>query len=176
MNTCRALPSLLCLLLPALSQTIASSAPTAPPAHTAPKSAAGGAELDEQDKTFPAQASVAAKTAFDSIPAAAPAVKTALDAHALATAQKLLGKDGAFQGTVSKVYVPHGNGRVVLDFAPHYHDALTAVIKPDAYAKFPDLNLLLGKRVLILGKFTAYHERPEVDLVAPAQLRVIAEK
>lgn len=65
---------------------------------------------------------------------------------------------------------------MILDFAPDYHTALTAVVNPDAYAKFPNLAGLAGKRVLIQGKFGAFHNSPQVELTSPAQVKVIVSK
>ena len=173
MNTCKTIALLFCALSAGASLTaIYADPPAAPVAAPAAK-----ADTDkDEEKTFPAQASVAAKTAFGTVPAASPAVKKALEAHALAAAQALIGKPGAFQGTVSKVYVPRNNGRVVLDFDPDYHSALTAVVNPEAYAKFPTLVGLAGKRVLIQGKFSAYHNAPQIELTGPAQVKVIEGK
>ncbi len=131
------------------------------------------AQHEDEGKTYPAQATVAAKKPFATVPAASPAVAKALNAAALDAAQKMIGKAGAFQGTVSKVYVPHGNSVVILDFAFNYHAALTAVVKPDAYAKFPDLSQLEGKHVLISGKFIIFHNAPQIELTSPAQVKVI---
>jgi len=145
------------------------AAPT-PPAKAAP--AAKGAEAEE--KAFPAQATVAAKSAFATTSASDKAVTLALDAKALAEALKLVGKPGAFQGTVSQVYSPRNHSVAILDFAPNYRDALTATVKPDAYAKFPDLSHLVGKRILISGKFSANsHGVAQIELTGPVQVKII---
>lgn len=146
------------------------AAATKPPAKAAP--AAKGA--DAEDKTFPAQSTVAAKTAFGTVAASDKAVAQALDAKALAEALKLVGKPGAFQGTVSQVYSPRNHSLAILDFAPHYREALTATVKADAYAKFPDLSQLVGKRVLVSGKFSANsHGVAQIELTGPNQVKVI---
>ncbi len=125
-------------------------------------------------KTFPAQATVAAKTIFATVAASDKAVAAALDAKALADALKLVGKPGAFQGTVSQVYSPRDHSVAILDFAPDYHDAVTATAKPDAYAKFPDLRDLIGKHVLVIGKFSANsHGVAQIEMTGPDQVKVI---
>ena len=50
------------------------------------------------------------------------------------------------------------------------------MVRPGAYPKFPDLNLLLGKHVLIQGAFIAYHGSPEVELTDPSQVKIILGK
>lgn len=129
---------------------------------------------DAGEKTFPAQSVVAAKTAFATVVASDKAVAAALDAKALADALKLVGKPGAFQGTVSQVYSPRSHNVAILDFAPDYHAAVTAAVKPDAYAKFPDLKSLVGKHVLISGKFSANsHGVAQIEMTGPAQVKII---
>ena len=163
---------LLCALLTCVS--LVPGADAAPPTASKPAPAARPSSGNaETKKAYSPQSTVAAKTAFASVPANSPVVKNSLDAKSMADAQKLIGKSGAFQGTVSKVYVPRGNGIVVLDFAPDYHSALTAVVKPAAYAKFPDLIRLEGKHVLISGKFISFHNAPEMELTALTQVKVI---
>lgn len=131
--------------------TFAAPVPTAP---AAPASPAAPAKAADGDAVSPAQSTVAAKTAFGTVPAADKTVTAALDAKALAEALKEVGHTGAFQGTVSAVYSPEDNDVTVLDFAPHFHDAVTAAAKPDAYAKLPDLKSLVGKHVLISGTWS----------------------
>ncbi len=136
---------------------------------TAPTKAAD----DDEDKTYPAQASVAAKGAFGTVPASDKSVTAALDAKALADAKKLIGKLGSFQGTVSKVYSPRNHSFVALDFAPNYHDALTADIAPADYAKFPDLAQLDGKHVLVSGKFVAHGEQTQLAVASPDGIKIV---
>lgn len=153
---------ILSLLLAASALTAAAHAPAAP----APAAA---------DKAYPAQADVAdAKASFVTVAASDKAVAQALDAKALAGAFKLVGKRGAFQGTVSQVYSPRTHSVAILDFAPNYHVALTAAVKPDAYANFPNLSHLVGKRILISGKFSANsHGVAQIDLTGPDQVKVV---
>ena len=119
------------------------------------------------------QSEVAAKTSFGAVAANSPAVKKALDAKDLAGAQKLVGKEGAFQGTVSKVYTAKGNSIVILDFSPKFSDALTAVLKPENYAKFPNTETLTGKHILVSGKFEDFHGKAQIVLIKPDQVKII---
>lgn len=171
----RSFPLALCALLAGAALTTPARADTPAAAPKSPAKAAPAAkEKDAGDKTFPAQSAVAAKTAFATVAASDKAVTQALDAKALAEGLKLVGKPGAFQGTVSQVYSPRDHSLAILDFAPNYHDALTATVKPDAYAKFPDLSKLVGKHVLVSGKFSANsHGVAQIELTGPAQVRVI---
>ncbi|BDI33684.1 hypothetical protein CCAX7_57350 [Capsulimonas corticalis] len=131
-------------------------------------------DAETEEKVLPAQSSVAAKAAFATIDASDKSVGQALDAKALADARKMIGKPGAFQGVVSQVYSPHNHNIVILDFAPHYRDALTASMKPDDYAKFPDTSQLAGKHVLITGVFSANpHGAPQIELASPDQVKII---
>lgn len=142
-------------------------APAAPPALASAKAADG-------DPIGKAQSEMASKTAaFGTIPAADPAVAKALEAHSLADAQKQVGKAGAFQGTVSQVYSPDDHDIVILDFDKKYKTALTAVVMPADYAKFPDLSTLQGKRILVSGTWSAPKGKPQMTLTSPAQLKVI---
>ena len=132
------------------------------------------APVPAADKTIPAQSAVAAKTAFATVAPTNKSVTAALDAKALADALKLVGKPGAFQGTVSQVYSPAGHAVAILDFAPRYRDALTATVKPGDYAKFPDMSALVGKHVLVSGKFTANsHGAAQIALTGPDQIKII---
>ncbi len=121
----------------------------------------------------PSQASVAAKSAFGTITAKDADAAHALDAKDIAGAQKLIGKSGAFRGTVAEVYSPRSNGVVLVNFAKNHDDALTAVLMHDDYARFPDMQTLTGKQVLVSGTFTAYKGRPEIILTAPSQVHVV---
>jgi hypothetical protein len=117
------------------------------------------------------QSSLAAKRPFAAIPASSPAVRAALAPKDLAGARKLEGKSGAFAGVVSKVYAT--GGIVILDFDPDYKSALTAVVKAPAFAQFPDLKTLDGKRVLVRGQFIDFHGKPEIDMTRAEQIAVV---
>ena len=110
---------------------------------------------------------------FATIKAADPAVAKALNATDLAGGKKLVDKEGAFKGTVSKVFKPKGGKIVVLDFAPNFREAMTAVCKNADSKEWPPLDSLNGKHVLISGKFEIYRDAPQIILLKPSQLKLI---
>lgn len=120
------------------------------------------------------QQDAASKTAkFGSVEKADAVYKNALDAHDLDAAAKLVGKDGAFRGTLTKAFEQRDGSLVVLDFDPNYRTALTAVVRRADYAKFPPLRDLEGKEVVVTGKFTDFHGRAQVELTDPAQIKIV---
>ena len=137
------------------------------------ESQAKTADQDDENKVYPVQSSVAAKTAFGTTSATDKSVTAALDAKALAAAAKLVGKAGAFQGTVVSVYSPKNHGFLALDFAAHYRDALTADVAPADYAKFPDLMQLAGKHILVSGKFVAHNGQTQLAVTSPDQIKIV---
>ena len=58
----------------------------------------------------------------------------------------------------------------------NFREALVAVLRPTDYAKFPKMDALLDKRVLVQGKFVLYEERPEIELTKPTQIKIITAK
>lgn len=154
-----------------LSLSVHADAPAAKPAAPAATSAK---PTDSDDaKTYPAQASVAAKGTFGTVAASDKSVAAALDAKALADAKKRVGQPGSFQGTVTQVYSPKNHSFASLDFAAHYRDALTADIAPAVYAKFPDLSQLVGKHVLVSGKFVAHGEQTQLAVTSPDGIKIV---
>ena len=90
-----------------------------------------------------------------------------------AAAKKRIGKEGAFEGTVVKVFSPKTNGIVILNFDKNFRSALTGVLRTKNYAAFPDMQSLKGKRVLITGTFEDYQGQPEIQLTKPEQVKLI---
>lgn len=122
----------------------------------------------------PLQATVAAKTAqFGTITKTSPLYKNALDAHALDKAKQQIGKNGAFKGTVSKVFEQPSGNIIILDFDPKYKTALTAVIKNPDYPKFPVVKMLMGKQIVVSGKFVDFHGAAEIVLTSPDQVKLV---
>ena len=182
MTTLRLIPAglgLTALLLTAAHADALAGA--AAPVKTAPAMTAAAKDKDTDkdgdkdgdEKAVPAQATVAAKTVFETVSASDFSVTLALRADALAAAGKQIGKMGSFQGTVTQVYSPKNHRFVALDFAPHYKDALTADIAPADYAKFPDLSQLAGKHVLVSGKFIAHGAATQLAVTRPDQIKII---
>lgn len=151
--------------------TVHADAPAAKPA--APAATPAKPADSDDAKTYPAQASVATKGAFGTVAATDKSVTAALDPKALADAKKLVGQTGSFQGTVTSVYSPSNHSFAALDFAAHYRDALTADIAPADYAKFPDLNQLAGKHVLVSGKFVAHGDQTQLAVTSPDGIKIV---
>jgi hypothetical protein len=94
----------------------------------------------------PKQADVASTTAsFGKIAKTDSAYQSALDAHALDDALKMAGKEGAFKGTVAKLFQPHG--LAIVEFDENYRTAMTAIVKSANFTNFPPLTNLIGKDV-----------------------------
>ncbi|MGO8673814.1 MAG: hypothetical protein ACLQVD_20945 [Capsulimonadaceae bacterium] len=121
----------------------------------------------------PDQSSVAARTTFSTIDISDPLVKSALAASDIAAAAKLIGRTGAFIGTVSSVYSPPVHDIVILDFDAHYRNALTAVAKPQSYSKLPPLSNLIRTRVVVTGVFVDYDGTPQINITESAQIRIV---
>ena len=119
------------------------------------------------------QESVASKKAFATIKADDEAVTKALDAKDLDAAKKLVGKEGSFTGTVTKIYTAKNNSLMVLDFDADFRSALTAKLEPGEYDKFPKIKDLLDKKILVKGKFVLYRKQVEIELTDPAQIKII---
>ena len=130
--------------------------------------------FQDRDPMKPLQHVVASKTAkFGTADKDDAAYKNALDAHDLAGALKLVGKDGAFKGTVSKLYEERDGDMVVFDFDPNYRTALTAVLKNPDFPKFPDVKTLEGKEIVVSGKFVDYHDKAQIELTDPKQIKIV---
>jgi hypothetical protein len=120
------------------------------------------------------QADVASTTAkFGKIARTDAAYKSALDAHALDEASKLIGKEGAFKGSVKRIFELRGGTLDILNFDENYRNALTAVVQGANFSKFPALTNLIGKDVLITGNFTNYQGRAEIVLTNAEQIKLV---
>jgi hypothetical protein len=128
---------------------------------------------NETQKEPPAQASVAVKKSFATISAKDPAVAKATDAKDLAAVKKLVNKEASLKGTVVKVFTARGNSIVILNFAKNYKEAASVVLKPEHYAKFPNMETLKDKTVLVTGKVILFREQPEIELTKPEQVKVV---
>ena len=99
--------------------------------------------FQDRDPMKPLQHVVASKTAkFGTVDKDDDAYKNALDAHDLAGAQKLIGKEGSFRRTVSKFFEERDGDLIVFDFDPNFRTALTAVLRNADFPKFPDVKAL----------------------------------
>ena len=153
--------------------TIAAFSQDAPKPKTTPAPDSRPPRAGADAKPTP-QAELASKTAkFEKVAKADDAYKKALDAHALADAQKQIDKEGAFKGMVAKVFEPRSGAMVILNFDENYQSALTAMTRKENFDKFPALTNLIGKEVLITGKFAQFQNRVEMVLTNPAQIKLV---
>ena len=120
------------------------------------------------------QSSAASKSAKFETAAKTDVVYTgALDAHDKQAAEKMIGKNGAFKGTVTKIFAPRGGNLVILNFDDNYKTAMTAVLKKSDFAKFPDVSTLVDQEVVVSGKFIDYKGSPEIELSDLKQIAVV---
>jgi len=120
------------------------------------------------------QSSAASKSAkFQNVAKTDALYTGALDAHDKSGAEKLIGKSGAFKGTVTKAFTPRSGGIVILNFDDDYKSAMTAVLKKSDFSKFPDVSDLVGKEVVISGKFMDFKGSPEIELSDPKQVALV---
>jgi DNA/RNA endonuclease YhcR with UshA esterase domain len=142
----------------------------------APAAAQKEAGKDEARKKakYKSQEESASKNArFATISATDKSVTEALKATDLENARKLTGKAATFTGTVTKVFAPKSNALVILNFAPDYRTAVTAVIRRNSFSTFPTLSSLEGKKVLVSGTVVNYQNRPEIELKNLSQIKIV---
>ena len=132
---------------------------------------AGVTATAAQDSPQKAVASKSAK--FANLDKDDAAYKTAIEAHNLDGARVSLNKDGGFKGKVTQVFTPRSGAIAILNFDKEYKTALTAVVNKADWAKFPDLAELVGKEVLITGKFVDFRGATQVVLSDPNQVSII---
>jgi hypothetical protein len=125
------------------------------------------------DAPAPDQSSVAIKTGPKTVKATSKDVLSALGPKDLTKAAALEGKKAFLIGTIANVYSPADHGIVILDFDPDYHHTITAVARPESYAKLPDLAKLNGQKVLVSGKPIDYHGKPEFILTSSDQVKLV---
>src|SRR5712692_10104659 len=132
--------------------------------------------LQDRDALKPLQYAVASKTAkFATMDRDDAAYKNALDAHDLAGAKNMIGKEGAFKGTVTNIYEERDGDVLILNFDPQYRNALSAVLRNADFPKFPDMKELKDKQVIMTGKFVEYYGRGEINLTQPDQINLVKQ-
>ena len=66
---------------------------------------------------------------------------------------------------------------VFLNFdQPYPNSPLVAVIFPDNLGKFGDLKLFKDQSVQVSGTITEYHDKPEIVLESPDQIKIVEGK
>lgn len=162
------------LLALLLGATLSLSAAHAQDTNAAGKSEKKATPGDKKKSDKPSQASLASKSAqFGSVGKTDKAYTGALKASDFEGGKKLIGKSGAFKGTIAKVYTPRSNNLVILNFDPDYKKAMVAVVQQKEFTRFPDLKTLEGKEVVVTGKFINYQEKPELQLTEPSQVKIV---
>jgi hypothetical protein len=120
------------------------------------------------------QSDAASKTAkFGTVSTSSLEYQSALDAHALEPALKRQNKSGAFKGTVTAIYEPRAGGLAIMNFDADYKKAISALLRGNDFTNFPDLKKLVGKEVLVSGKFMAYQGRAEIVLTNVDQVKLV---
>jgi len=102
-----------------------------------------------------------------------PAYKQAMDAHNLALARQSLGRAGRFHGIVTQVYEDPQHQTLILDFDPQYARALTAVLTFRGYSRFPNMQSLRGREVVVSGPLIRYQDKIAIMLSQPGQIQLV---
>lgn len=135
----------------------------------APKNGAANAKRTKTKS----QSHLAQKGVFPVVKATDARLKRAVSATNLAAATKLRGQNAQFVGVVTKVFAPGSGAIVLLNFAKNYKTALVGVIKAKDFARFPNLQNLANKRVLLTGKVVNYKGQTEIELTKSGAICVV---
>ncbi len=155
-----------------LSDDTETNAPAEPPAEpTAPVELTETNAPSASPEPVATPAPVAPAIGFGTIAKTDRAYTAALDAHDLKGTLQLVGKRGAFKGTVSGLYEP--GTLKILNFDPKFSRAVSAVLKPENASKFPDVRTLVGKQVVVTGTFIDFRGRAEIILFSPDQIKLV---
>lgn len=101
-------------------------------------------------------------------------VKHALKATDLKAAMKLGGKKAVFIGIAISIYSPKSHSAIIVDMANPYKNAITLYLPAASFSRFPNMNELKGKKILVTGKVFIYKAKfPEITLVEPDQIKLI---
>ena len=123
---------------------------------------------------FPPQQRMASRSAQFGVTArTAPAYKQAMDAHSLMLARKNIGKQSSFHGTVANVTQDAQGQTLTVEFDPQYRLAVTAVLTFRAYSRFPNMQTLRGREVVVSGPLLQYGDKIAVMLTRPSQIQVV---
>ncbi len=129
---------------------------------------------DAAKKPANSQSDLASKTVtLEKIGKGSEIYTNAVEAHDFTKAKEQMDKKGALRGTVAKIFEPRGNSMAIINFDAKYQSALTAVVRKADFSKFPDLKKLVGKPVVVSGKFIDYQGRPEIILTSPDQIKLV---
>lgn len=103
--------------------------------------------------------------------------KSALASTDINGAEKLIGKQGSFVGVINNIYKPKpGQDIIYLNFAKSWKTTISAAIPLTDRNNFPDLSSLVGKKVMITGKFAQYDKtHPEIIVTASKQIELVVK-
>ena len=125
-------------------------------------------------RRFPPQQRIASPTAQFGVTARnSQPYKQAVEAHNLAAARRSLGRTASFHGTVANVTQDAQNQTLTLEFDPQYQKAVAAVLTFRAYLRFPNMQTLRGREVVVSGPFLLYGDKVAVMLTQPSQIQVV---
>lgn len=158
--------SLVIVHLPVKGARIVAAAPPPPPPSRFPG-------MMRRFRFPPQQALAARAVSFGLTTRSAPTYRQAIDAHNLALGRQRLGRPGSFHGVVTQVYQDPQHQTLVLDFDPQYPRALTAVLTFRAFSRFPDMQTLRGREVVVSGPLLRYQDKIAVMLSQPSQVQVV---
>ncbi len=120
-------------------------------------------------------ASVSGVKGYGKIPSTL--TKSALSSTDINGAEKLIGKKGSFVGIINNIYMPKpGQSMIYLNFAKSWKTTISAAIPLSDRNKFSNLAGLVGKKVMISGKFAQYDEsHPEIVVTASKQIKLVVK-
>lgn len=153
------------LALTVLRPALAEDAPAAPAAEAKDKAAKPPPKKQKEVASATATFAKVAKTEEG--------YTAAVDAHDIEGARKKDGTEGAFKGVVSGIYERFG--LLIVNFDKDYKKALCAAMKGKSFAEFPDMQSIVGKEIVVSGKFTLHNDRPEIVIEKPEQIKLVAE-
>ena len=112
-------------------------------------------------------AAAAIQSRADETNAAAPTI-------GVAQAADFIGKQVTVTGVVAQVSVRPG--LTFLNFGkPYPNNLFTAIVRDRNTNQFDDLSELKGKAVSVEGKVIEYRDKPEIELTAKSQLKLLSK-
>ena len=127
--------------------------------------------LGAPQKMKPGPVKAKPSASFSTVSAGSPAVKSALKPSDSAKAMAMVGKMGGVTGTVTKVYT--SRAATFIDFDKEFKSDIAIYLSGANASKFGDLQSIVGKRVLITGRFATFKEKPEIVLSDPKQIKFV---
>ena len=143
-------------------------------AATPPPPAPGQAARMTSGYRLPPQQQIASPGArFAAISRTSVLYKQAMEAHNLTLAQRSLGRTVRFRGTITQVIQDAQSQTLTLAFDPQYTRAMTAVLTFRGFSRFPNMQWLQGREVVVSGPLLRYGDKTAVMLTQPTQIQVV---